>query len=122
MRQLGKVAWVIAVRQQGTDGMADPDDPVRGGGHHARQQPRPPGLSTSRNGRWPSSAPMNAVQSATRRRSPSAALSPDNHALAALNDYAPWLLAPYRRARLTPNLRATLWLQNCRCPAYSNRA
>ena len=44
VRQLGKVAWVIAVRQQGTDGMADPDDPVRSGGHHARQQPRPPGI------------------------------------------------------------------------------
>jgi hypothetical protein len=25
------------------------------------------------------------------------------------HDYDLWLLAPYRRARLTPNLRATLW-------------
>ena len=37
MSQLGDVSVIISIHQQGTDGMADPDHPVGGGGHYARQ-------------------------------------------------------------------------------------
>ncbi|HVB42411.1 MAG TPA: hypothetical protein VNF47_06845 [Streptosporangiaceae bacterium] len=44
MGQLDQMSLIIAVRQQGTDSMADPDHPVSRGGHYAWQQPGPPGI------------------------------------------------------------------------------